>query len=80
MPVSNPLGEIERYVIPIEIQNPETEAEYDSRRTPLSVFVLNGSEEIEMTADNGDRIVLKVTSFKGADGQTYYSLDPVKNA
>ena len=72
---------------PIDMGDPGDKAgllavdtEGDTKSLSVANLIFSGSKELEMTADNGDRIVLKVTSFKGADGQTYYSLDPVKKA
>ena len=52
----------------------------DTKSLSIASLVVAGSEQLEMKADNGDLVVLKVKSFKGPDGQTYYSLDPVKKA
>ena len=72
---------------PIDPNNPVdkqgilvVDTEDDCKTLPLASLLLNGAAQLEMTADNGDKIVLKVVSFKGEDGKTYYSLDPVKKA
>lgn len=62
------------YWLAVEIESPETLAERDTKRIPLSAIKLNDGK-LEAIADNGDTIQLNFYYINTIDGKKNYRME-----
>ena len=59
--------------MPADIDNPQSDVERDTKKIPLDALMFNG-DPVVITADNGDRVLLKAFYIGVANGQKMYKL------
>mgnify|MGYP004660532051 FL=1 len=62
------------YWVPAEIGDPKSSEERDTKRIPISAFLMSGGG-VEITADNGDIVELNAFFVKAVDGKKMYRIE-----